>query len=442
MKTERLSRFRRRLAFVSATLLLAGLCGCVRQTAALPEGVLEFDICPAALATLPERGAFQGYGGWFYFANDLTEPKPNLEEANFVVQTNRALKAQGVRLVVVPLFPLPLAHPDYRDLTDPSQAAFFPADEGAEYDAYVDALRRGGVEVVDTLAAARAYTAAGGQSFFKRDVHRTPDWANAVYREVARVIRAGLRTPLPARTVELTRNPDTPYYGEHINRWTDELCGYLLAPEPLANYAVTPDTSEDVTAEVVKVGTSFSIPPYDVGFLSAALQSPVYSAAIGGGGMLFPIETYLRGDYTERRPQVLVWEYFVTADYVSEPQQRRLVGAAYGVCGPERRAFERTYRVRGDRPIGVRTPALPSAEHYLTLTFSDRNVLQFKTALRYEDGEELASNHPFINDPSKNSGRYFTTLKDESGAFEGLTFSLPAAAQGRVTVQVCRYPGL
>ena len=294
------------------------------------------------------------------------------------------------------------------------------------------------------MGALQAFDAAGGQSFFKRDVHWTPEGANAAYTAVAKVVESVLDAPLPAERIELSRkSPDTPFYGKHINTWTDELCGYLLAPEPLANYAVTPDTSEDVTAEVVKAGTSFSIPPYDVGFLSAALQSPVYNAAIGGGGMLFPVETYLRGDlYTEHRPKILVWEYFVTADYVSEPQQRRLIGAAYGVCGPERRAFEKTYPVRGDRPIGVRTPALPSREHYLTLTFSDRNVLQFKTALRYDSGqEELPINHPYIDDPSRNSGRYFTTLKDEFGAFEGLTFTLPAAAQGRVTVQVCRYPG-
>ncbi len=309
---RRWSGFRRRLALVSATLALAGLGGCVQKTAAAPPERVLFDVCPAALATLPGRGAFQGYEGWFYFANDLTEPKPNLQETDFVIQVNRALEAQSVRLVVVPVFPIPLAHAEYRDLTDPTQAAFSPADEEAGYNAYIDALRRGGVEVVDTLAAARAYTAAGGQSFFKRDVHWTPEWANAVYREVAGTIRTGLRTPLPTQAIELTRLPDTSYYGEHINRWTNELCGYLLAPEAMANYTVTPDTSKDATAEVVKAGTSFSIPPYDVGFLSAALQTPVYNAAIGGGGMLFPIETYLRGDlYTERRPKVLVWEYFV-----------------------------------------------------------------------------------------------------------------------------------
>lgn len=346
--------------------------------------------------------------------------------------------------MVAPLPNLGLLHPEYRYLEDPYQAAFAASQERDAYYAYLDTLRRQGVTVVDVLAALQAFDDAGGQSFFKRDVHWTPGGANAAYTAVARVVESVLTAPLPAERIELSRTaPDTPFYGKHINTWTDELCGYLLAPEPLANYAVTPDTSEDETAEVVKAGTSFSIPPYDVGFPSAALQTPVYSAAIGGGGMLFPIEIYLRGDlYTERRPKVLVWEYFVTADYVSEPQQRRLVGAAYGVCGPERRAFEKTYRVRGGRPIEVRTPALPSAAHYLTFTFSDQSVLQFKTALRYEGGEEaLPINHPYVNDPSRNSGRYFTTLKGEFGAFEGLTFALPAEARGRVKVQVCRYPG-
>lgn len=90
----------------------------------------------------------------------------------------------------------------------------------------------------------------------------------------------------------------------------------------------------------------------------------------------------------------------------------------------------------------MRTPALPSPEHYLILRFSDRNILQFKTTLRYRGAqEELSINHPYIDDPSRNSGRYFTTLKEQAGALEGLTLALPAAARGRVTVQVCRYPG-
>lgn len=285
-----MAKFQRQLlAFVSAAFLFAGLGSCVRQTAtAQPERVLEFDICPAALATLPERGAFQGYGGWFYFWDDLIKPKVNLQETELVVRVNEALAVQGVKLVVAPLPNLGLLHPEYRDLRDPYQAAFSPTRERGAYYAYLDTLRQQGVTVVDVLAALRAFDTAGGQSFFKRDVHWTPEGANAAYSEVARVVRSVLSAPLPAERIELSQSPDTPYYGQHINVWTDELCGYLLAPEPMTNYAVAPDTSSDASAEVVKAGTSFSIPPYDVGLLSAALQSPVCNAAIGGGGMLFP----------------------------------------------------------------------------------------------------------------------------------------------------------
>lgn len=143
MKIKRWFGFRRRLVFFSATLVLAGLCGCVRQTAvALPERVLEFDICPAALATLPERGGFQGYGGWFYSWDDLIKPKANLTEADLVVRVNEALRAQGVKLVVAPLPNLGLLHPEYRYLEDPYQAAFEASRERNTYYAYLDTLRR------------------------------------------------------------------------------------------------------------------------------------------------------------------------------------------------------------------------------------------------------------------------------------------------------------
>jgi len=58
--------------------LLIVLSGCVKQ--APPGKTLAFDICPRALATLPKRGAFQGYDGWFYFKDDLIKPKLNLQE--------------------------------------------------------------------------------------------------------------------------------------------------------------------------------------------------------------------------------------------------------------------------------------------------------------------------------------------------------------------------
>lgn len=126
MKIKRWFGFRRRLVFFSATLVLAGLCGCVRQTA----------------VALPERGGFQGYGGWFYSWDDLIKPKANLTEADLVVRVNEALRAQGVKLVVAPLPNLGLLHPEYRYLEDPYQAAFEASRERNTYYAYLDTLRR------------------------------------------------------------------------------------------------------------------------------------------------------------------------------------------------------------------------------------------------------------------------------------------------------------
>ena len=91
-------------------------------------------------------------------------------------------------------------------------------------------MRAGGVEVVDALAAMQAYSDAGGKVFFKRDVHWTPDGANAVFKEVADVVKRVTPT-LPASNIKLTRvSPDTPYYGKHINSWLNNYCGYHFAP--------------------------------------------------------------------------------------------------------------------------------------------------------------------------------------------------------------------
>jgi len=309
---------------------------------------------------------------------------------------------------------------------------------------YIQTLRRQGVEVVDALAAFRAYAAAGGQTFFKRDVHWTPDAANFIAREIAKTIRGAVTAPLPSKRIKVTRRrPDMPYYGRHINNWTKTFCGHFLPPEPLKNYVVTPDGADNVNAEVVKAGTSFSIPPYDVGFLSVWLQSPVYNAAIGGGGMLFPLETYLRGDvYKADRPAVIVWEYFVSADHVVRSQQRRLIAAIHGLCGPDLLAFEQSYNVEGSTPIRVEVPSVTSSEHYLTFQFSDPKVTKFDISLRYQHGEKevLSINHPYPDNPAKNSGRYFTTLEEQACALGGLTIVPLDSARGRVTVQVCRTP--
>ncbi len=425
-----------------ALLLFFGLSGCVRNLPIPAERTLQFDICPEALATLPGRGAFQGYDGWFYFYDDLIKLTANLQEPEFVVQTKEALAVRGVQLIIVPLPSVGLVRPENLYLADPFQAAFSPAKARAEYNAYVETLRSRGLEVVDVLEALLAYEASGGQSFFKRDVHWTPEAAHAVAKIVAQRVRQ-IVPGLTTTPVDVIPRSSEVYYGEHINSWTKDLCDFFLPPEAIQKYEVLPDTSDEAGAEVVKTGSSFSVPPYDVGFLSVSLQAPVYDAAIGGGGMMFSLETYLRSDtYQDHRPKVIVWEYFVTADPIIKVQQRRLVAAAYGVCDAARTAFSKTYTLAGAEPITEPLPEFESSEHYLTFRFSDRKLTQFGVGLRYTGAapETLNIHHYNPKLAESNSGRFFTTLAEDSGALTGFTLEPPAEAVGEVTVNVCQTP--
>lgn len=428
-------------AVLFALLATLGACKRGEVVGQNPDGVLAFDVCPEALSTLPDRGGYQGLDGWFYFNHDLWEAYPNLQETEFIVQMNDALATQGVALVLVPLPGVGMSNPEFLHRDDPWQKAFSPTQAQADYRAYVRTLREQGVEVVDALATIQAYSAAGGQTFFKRDVHWTPEGANAVAQEIAESVRRAATVELPKRAFALTHTlPDASFYGKHINTWTKDYCGYRLPPEPLRTYAITP-FHEGETAAVVRAGSSFSVPPFDIGFLAVALQSSVFNASIGGGGAIFPLETYLRNDlYNTRRPNVIVWEFPVSVQAIIEPQKRRILAAVYGACGDDAR-FRKTYAVEGDAPISTDLVSVTSSEHYLSFLFSDLEIIQFDVTLRYDDlkAETFSINHPETK-TGVNQGRFFTTPQDTSAVLESITLEPPTTATGEVTVQVCRKP--
>ena len=423
--------------------LLLGLSACRRDVVipSNPSGVLEFKVCQQALATLPKRGGYQGYQGWFYFTHDFWTSYPNLQETDFFVRMKEVLKSQGVELVLMPVASNGMVNPEFLYREDPQQAAFSATQAQTDYESFVATLRAGGLEVIDALAAMQTYSAAGGQPSFKRDDHWAPDGANAVLKEAAHTIKR-LAPRLPASDVKLTRvSPDSPYYGEHINSWLNDLCGHHLPPEPLKNYVVAPSTAGDKTAEVVQTGTSFSIPPYDPGFLSVWLQSPVYNASMGGGGLVYPLEAYLRGDvYTAHHPKVIVWEFPLWVHPLVEPQKRKLIAAAYGLCHGGKVAFQKTYRAQSTLSIAD-FPALTGSGHYLSFTFSDLAMTRFEVDLRYRgvEPDTFSISHP-RPDASVNSGRFFAMLRDTPAPLESLTVSLPETVTGKVTVQLCQVP--
>lgn len=216
-------------------------------------------------------------------------------------------------------------------LQDPLQAGFDPRNAEATYTALVQTLRDSGVITVDAVATARAFDVAGGQTFFRRDLHWTPEGANVVLTETASQIRQALGKTLPNAEFTLMRRPeDAGHRGQFVNSWTSENCGYLLPPEPLGVYDVsrTGPGAESAFPEVVLTGSSFSIEPYTYNFLGAALETDVLNASVGSGGAILALQRYLTGDaYRKHRPKVLVWEFPTYAPPIGPKTQLEILGA-------------------------------------------------------------------------------------------------------------------
>lgn len=166
---------------VSLMLLLAlSACTVVTIIEPNPQSPLQYEICDDALELPAGYRAFQGQDGWFFFQYDLEERYPLMEQAAFIAELHRALESQGVSLVLVPVPSRAVVKPSVLYDADPQQTAFAPDEATAAYAAFVSTLEGEGVAVVDVLSEAKAYDAAGGQTFFKRDLHWNTEGANAI----------------------------------------------------------------------------------------------------------------------------------------------------------------------------------------------------------------------------------------------------------------------
>lgn len=430
-----------RLALSTFVLLGGLLSACLRQP---PPGMgtLEFDLCEAALELPDSERAFQGLDGWFFFDHDLRESERTLEQPELVGEVKRALATQGVELVVVPIPSRGVVTPQFLYLGDPKQAQFSPAAAKAAYEGYLSALRAQQVRAVDVLSLARAFDEAGGQTYFKRDGHWTPEGSHAVAQEVAKAVRETAPSLPDVSLKRVSQGQPRAFTGTFLKAWLNASCGYTLPPEPLQDYAlVGGGVLEERDREVVLAGSSFSIPPFYQSSLDVALQTEVLNASIGGGGALFPLETYLLGDlYAVHRPKVVVWEFPISTGALVAEQRRRLLAAIYGTCEGAAR-FQTTVPLSARVLVSLAGRGLSAQEHYLSFNFTDRTVVSFGLNLAYKNGvqERLTLNFP-KRDEERNRGRFFTTLDEAAGDLAGLQLELPEGATGEVTVRVCRKP--
>lgn len=436
-----------RSALSGLFLLLVYLSACSgnRLVESRPDRTREFTVCSAALDFPESKRAFQGLDGWFFFNHDLKEDYEMLapEQANFIAKLSQAFATQGVQLVVVPVPGRAVVRPDELYSGDPKQTAFSPTAAKARYFDYINKLQHSGVAVVNVLAVAGNFDARGGQTFFKRDLHWTPEGANAVAEATAEKIhQIAANKPFPNIELTLTRNSqDQVHKGRFVNNWLYGACGYTLPPEPLGVYTVSRQQESIRLPTVVQAGSSFGGLPFDQGFLSVALQSEILNVSVGNGGALLALESYLAtDDYKNNRPQILVWEYPTFWRSLAVSAQQKLLAAAHGICRGDAVYFEYTGTVNDE--IVRATKLLPNADdHYLTLSFEDLSLLHFDITLYYQNGAKktLTFDRP-EQIAKRNQGRYFTMLPRTTASLEKARLGVPKSAAGNFTLQVCQNP--
>lgn len=446
----------------SILILVLALSGCTSDPITIPQPpsptpnptpsptpeptdrTLEFDLCSEA-NELPEgQRMYQGYEGWFFFGFDLEENFPIFEQTAFVEELSRALETQGVSLVVMPIPGRGVIRPNFIYPGDPKQRDFSPVAAEAAYKAYVQTLQRAGVGIVDVMRAARAFDAAGGQTFFKRDLHWTPEGSKAIAQESAKVVRQVLNRALPTTAIQVVRTPerDRDHRGKYLGDWLYKACGYLLPPEPLRGYEVVRSGGASGVPEVVLAGSSFSQGAFDPGFLGAALQSEVLNVSVGAGGAKLALESYLTGNsYVNHRPKVLVWEWAAYTGSLSDTAQRQFLGATYGACTGAATEFESVTTVTDSAVIDVGKGNLKAYEHYLAFSFDDLSLLNFEATLKYRDGsEETLEFRRGERIAASNQGRYFATLPHKDASLATLELDFPKGSSGSVKVQLCQRP--
>lgn len=255
------------------------------------------------------KGLSEGKDDWLFRKHDLLNRfGPNRIGLEGLAELQRALKASGTQLVMLPVPTRGIVHPDKLGDID------FDVEQARNaYREYLDRLRQ-----LDILVPELDRMFEAGQSaqlFFARDHHWTPAGAELAAASVADVIApeepgsddyiSFTSSVLSLKTV----NPGS------YSRAAAELCGRSYEPEVFSNFETTGelDLFADVPSpSIVLVGTSNSKAAMDynfAGFLKASLNADVVNLAQSGGGYDGAIRDYLASDaFKNTPPKYLIWE--------------------------------------------------------------------------------------------------------------------------------------
>ena len=253
-----------------------------------------------------------GRDGWLFLGDELRIPGEaaawNRERIAVVAEANRALAAQGVKLVVALV-------PDkariYAPLVPPSDV---PLAHAARYRDALRDMRMSGVAVAD-LFTPLAAGAREAQVYYRTDTHWNQRGAQLCAGAIADVVRK-TGVELSAARFRSTAAVEADRAGDLARIMGLENAPRWLRPVPDREASVTTEAESaggsllgDFEIPVTLVGTSYSRNANFHGFLQEALGARVLDASKSGGGFFESANEYFSNEaFRASPPKVVIWE--------------------------------------------------------------------------------------------------------------------------------------
>lgn len=255
-----------------------------------------------------------GRDGWLYISQELKLSRDASgsmnTRADAVIALAKALKARGITLVIAPVPDKARIHPEHLMGT-------FPAALESGYNDFVSKLELGGVQVshLDVPLKTAAKTA---EVYYRTDTHWNMVGARVAARALATTVKS-LGFDLPATKFVTTKAlTAAPRIGDLIRLMSlDSVqtpwrpASDLEAPEKTSSLAsANLGLLGAPSAQVVLVGTSYSLRGNFQGALQESLGTAVLNLAKEGSGFEKRMSAYLNDPALKNNPpKVLIWEF-------------------------------------------------------------------------------------------------------------------------------------
>ncbi|MEW6167551.1 MAG: alginate O-acetyltransferase [Pseudomonadota bacterium] len=404
-------------------------------------------LCPAAANPAAYSTPFlrsfkmlvQGTGGWLFRSEDdlMTAFGPDEQGLRSLVRMRKALRRQGVELVIVMQPPRGLMHKDR--LSDAQRQVYNAELAQFSYARALQRLREAGFVVPDLERL--VYEGGRDSFFFRSDHHWTPEGARRTAEVVAERVKQMPEYQALPRKRFVTRRAGLLGKNGTMDSAAQRLCGYDAPRQYVQSYVTELEGETDASGllgepeppPITLIGTSNSDPAYNfAGFLQELLEVDILNAAIAGGGLDGAPLSYLPSEeFREHPPKILIWELEPYHNLSDDMFYRRVIPVIEGGCDARPASLSAHLELKNGRNEvlfngGGEVLDLRAGDQLLDLRFSNPVLPKLQTVVWYTNGrKDEMSIEP---DNLDSSGRFLTELRQDQdyGSFTFLSLDLNA----------------